>query len=153
MTKMTIVDVINIVYPNQISLGNVTLGCADGVNIFITSWNVPNESEPTVQSLLDMIPSLQHQFDLDYFKSVGNVQLMQYLNVVANEREYDTAISCTSYSSSTILQWKSEADVFISWRDSVFAYTIEQIALMESGQRSIPTFEEFKTELPVIVWP
>lgn len=153
MTTMTIVDVVNIIYPDQLKLGNVTFGLDDNGQIFITKWTVPDEPEPTVQSLEAQIPSLQAQFDLWYFVTVGQPQLMPYLDTVAQRRQYDSAISCASYINSTIPAWKAQAEAFVSWRDSVFTYTIAQVQLMQSGQRSVPSFEEFKTELPEIVWP
>jgi hypothetical protein len=79
--------------------------------------------------------------------------LSSYIDVVAQQRQYENAVSCASYISSSIPQWKNEAETFVSWRDEVFTYTIAQIQLMQSGSRSIPSFEEFKTELPEIVWP
>lgn len=152
MTTMTIVDVVNIIYPGQLELGNVTFGQGDN-GIVINSWAVPNQPEPTVESLESQIPSLQAQFDLWYFVNIGQPQLMPFLDSVAQERQYDSAISCASYVSSSIPAWKAQADAFVNWRDSVFTYTIAQVQLMQSGQRSVPTFEEFKTELPEMVWP
>lgn len=153
MTQMTIVDVCALVYPGQQDLGNITFGQDAGGPIFITSWNVPNIPQPTVEELEAMIPDLQNQFDLWYFVNIGQPQLMPYLDTVAQERQYDSAVSCASYISSTVVQWKAQAEAFVSWRDSVFVYTIAQVQLMQSGSRTVPTFEEFKTELPQMVWP
>jgi hypothetical protein len=153
MTQMNILDVINMVYPGQSELGNVTVGQGLDGKLFITKWTVPNLPQPTVEELEAMIPDLQKQFDLWYFVTIGQPQLMPYLDTVAQERQYDSAISCASYVSSTIPAWKAQADAFVSWRDSVFTYTIAQVQLMQSGERSVPTFEEFKTELPEMVWP
>lgn len=153
MTEMTIVDVLNITYPGQMDLGNIVLG-QDGIQpIFITKWTVPNVDQPTVEYLESLIPSLQNQFDLWYFTNIGMPQLISYLDSVALERKYSSGVSCASYISSTVLAWKNEATAFIAWRDSVFMYTIDQITLMSTGGRSIPTFNEFKMELPVITWP
>ncbi len=109
--------------------------------------------QPVIANLQAMIPSMQNQFDLWYFVNTGQPQLMPYLDTVAKQRQYDSAISCASYSTSSVAQWKSEAEAFISWRDAVFTYTIEQVQLMQSGERSVPSFDDFKTELPEIVWP
>ena len=152
MTAMNILDVINIVYPGQSDLGNVTVG-QDGNNIFITMWKVPNEPQPTTEKLLAMIPSLQNQFDLTYFVTNGTPLIAAYCDSVAQEKQYDSAVSCASYVSSTIVSWREQALAFVAWRDSVYSYAIAQEQLMQSGKRSIPTFEEFKTELPDIVWP
>jgi hypothetical protein len=153
MTQMTIIDVCTLTYPGQIDLGNIVFGQAETGPIFITKWTVPDVEQPTIQFLESLIPNLQIQFDLWYFVNIGRPQLKPYLDNVAQERQYDSAISCASYISSTVPQWKNEATAFVSWRDSVFNYMIDQITLMSNGERSVPTFEEFKNELPVITWP
>jgi hypothetical protein len=153
MTTMTIVDVVNIVYPGQFALKNVAFGQDGNSPIFITKWSVPNVAEPTVESLIAQIPLLQKQFDLLYFQSVGTPQLVSYIDSVAQKRQYENAVSCASYANSGVASWKAEASAFIAWRDSVYNYAIAQEALMQSGTRTVPTFAEFQTELPLIVWP
>lgn len=39
------------------------------------------------------------------------------------------------------------------WRDAVWTYVYEQLALVQAGQRTQPTIAEFIAELPAIVWP
>jgi hypothetical protein len=99
------------------------------------------------------IPALQSQFDLQYFQSAGTPQLVDYIDSVAQKRQYESAFSCASYINSGVASWKSEAISFIAWRDEVYNYAIAQEALMQSGARTVPTFAEFETELPLIVWP
>lgn len=156
MTTMTIVDVVNIVYPGQLAAGNVTFG-QDGTipnsPIFITSWNVPNQPQPTVESLEAQIPTLQNQFDLSYFVTYGTPQLAAFVDSVAQQKQYADAVSCASYINSTVTSWKAQATTFIAWRDSVYNYVIAQETLMQSGSRTVPSFSEFQTELPVINWP
>lgn len=152
MTAMNILDVINIVYPGQFELGNLTVG-QDGTNIFITMWKVPNVAQPTTVELEAMIPSLQNQFDLTYFVTQGAPQLAAFVDSVAQQQQYADGVSCASYINSTNNVWKAQAEAFIAWRDSVYTYVIAQEALMQSGARSIPAFAEFQTELPVIAWP
>lgn len=153
MTTMTIVDVVNIVYPGQLALGNVMFGAETPGNIFITYWNVAGVEQPSVESLLAQIPALQAQFDLVYFNADGTPQLTAYIDSVAQQQRYDNAVACASYVNSTVALWASQAHAFISWRDAVYSYVDAQYQLMESGSRSVPTFAEFQTELPVIVWP
>lgn len=153
MTKMTIIDVVNIAYPGQLSLGNVTFGEDTDNNIFITSWNVPNQPEPSVDSLLAQMPALQSQFDLSYFVTNGTLMLSAFVDSVAQQKQYDDGVSCASYVTSTVVTWAAQAVAFIGWRDSVYNYAIAQELLMQSGSRTIPTFTEFLSELPVIAWP
>lgn len=152
---MNFYEIITTVYADSWKLNQFTL-CqnneTDGV--VIQSWNVPNTPQPSHEEVMAMgTPELEHAYNLNEFKNNGSILIVYYMDSVAQQRQYDSSLSCASYSNSSNIQWKSEADAFIAWRDSVFSYTIAQIALMESNQRSIPTLEEFKTELPAIVWP
>ncbi len=153
MTTMTILDVVNIIYPGQFDAGNIRLGQDGNGPIFITKWAVPNENEPSIESLEAQIPLLQAQFDLSYFLTNGQRALMSYIDGVAQERQYDSALSCASYLNSSIPKWSAESNAFIGWRDAVFSYALGQIGLMNSGQRSVPSFQEFQSELPLMVWP
>ena len=153
MTTMNIADVVNMVYPGQLALGNVAFGQNAGEPIFITKWTVPGEPMPSRESLEAMIPSLQSQFDFMFFVTQGTPLIAAYVDTVAQQRNYDNAVSCASYVNSTIMSWQAQALAFVWWRDSVYSYAIAQQQLMQSGQRSIPTFEEFQSELPAMVWP
>jgi hypothetical protein len=72
---------------------------------------------------------------------------------VAAERGYSSAVSCASYVSSTNPVWQAEAGAFVTWRDAVWAYAFEQLALVQAGEREKPSIAEFITELPAIEWP
>ncbi len=153
MTTMTIIDVCRYVYPGQIEAGNIHFGQGlDGI-IHISQWSVPATPEPTTQALEALIPTYQHQFDFDYFDTYESVLLSAYADIVAQEKRYDSAVACATYIHSSVMQWVNEATTFIAWRDAVYSYLIEQEALMVAEERTIPTFDEFKEELPVIVWP
>jgi len=132
---------------------------ADGVDAkkgqpldgWLVAWSEENPVPlPTLAEIL-AVPALA--IDLPNFEVQGTYLLAKHLDNVANERRYDSAISCASYATSTNAQWKAEAVAFIDWRDSVFLYVLNQIGLMASSERTVPTFEEFQLELPVIVWP
>lgn len=153
MKKMTVVDVVKVVYPGHLESGNIRFGCnLEGV-LFITKWAVPNEPQPTIKDLEAQIPQLQNQFDIDNFIFNVTNELALYVDLIAQQKKYLNAVSCVSYINSTVEPWKSEALSFISWRDSVYKYVIEQIELIQTGQRTIPNFQDFKNELPVITWP
>jgi hypothetical protein len=76
-----------------------------------------------------------------------------HCNHVAKSRGYEGTISLVSYVSSAVPQWAAEAKVFSAWRDAVWVYAYEQLALVRNAQRSIPTVDGFVSELPVISWP
>lgn len=153
MTTMTIVDVVSQVWPGQQELGNVRFGQNPGEPIFITTWTVPDIPEPSVEELEAMIPGLQTQFDIWYFINHGTPLIEPFMDSVAAQRQYTSTITCASYANSTVPEWKAQAEAFVAWRDQILSYTMTQVQLMQGEQRSVPTFEEFITELPVIVWP
>lgn len=76
-----------------------------------------------------------------------------YIDGVAQAKSYDSALYCASYASSTVTQWKNEADTFISWRDAVWTYVLAQLPLFQNGTRPLIPLPQFITEFPVIVWP
>jgi hypothetical protein len=76
-----------------------------------------------------------------------------HVNTVARQRGYSSAVSCASYVSSTNPVWQAEAGAFVTWRDAVWAYAFEQLALVQAGEREKPSIAEFITELPAIEWP
>lgn len=153
MTQMTIRDICKYAYPNQVESGNILFGQNMNDPIFITYWNVNNVNQPTDEELNAMIKNYQSQFDLDYFLSCGKPMLENYIDSIAQQKLYNNAISCISYLNSSVATWKAEAEAFSAWRDSVYNYVIQQESLMKSGLRTIPTFDAFKLELPVILWP
>ena len=153
MSVMSVVDISNYAYPGQISLGNILFGQDVNGLLFITKWTVPDVDEPTIEQIEAMAPIYQNQFDLACFVSDGTPALAKYIDSVAQQRQYTDAVSCASYVTSTNAAWAAQAVAFIAWRDTVYDYVITQEALMASGARPVPTFAEFETELPVIVWP
>lgn len=152
MPAMTLVDIINVLYPNQL-LVTIGLGQSESNGtIRITSWQVPDVPQPTEEYLLSLIPQYQHQWEYDNFVRDTGTSLSAFIDSVAQLKQYDSAIACISYLNSTVDQWRTEASVFIAWRDSVLEYTYAQLNLMNSNGRTIPTFADFINELPVITW-
>ena len=56
-----------------------------------------------------------------------------YLDEVASQKGYQNALYCLSYLDSTIVAWKSEAETFLAWRDSVWVYSLGELAKFQSG--------------------
>lgn len=150
---MTIVHACKYAYPDQIEAGNIVFAQPLDEAIKISHWSVAGIPQPTDEELNNLIVQYQDQFELDSIKTEAKIAIMNHLDKVAQEKEYSSALSCSSYFNSTVTQWKNEALAFIEWRDSVFNYAYEQFNLIESKQRSIPTVDEFIQELPVISWP
>jgi hypothetical protein len=153
--SMNVEQILTTVYATQFAQG--LFGMADyndGKGVVIQFWNVPNVPQPTQEQILAMdTPQLEQQYLFNQTYASFVPQLAKYIDTVAQGKQYDDGVSCASYFNSTVTQWKNEATTFIAWRDAVYNYAIAQYALMESGQRTVPTFPEFQSELPVITWP
>jgi hypothetical protein len=76
-----------------------------------------------------------------------------HVDGVAQSRDYSSAVSLASYTSSSNPLWKAEADVFVVWRDDVWAYALTELPKVLNAERPQPTLQEMIDELPVIVWP
>lgn len=76
-----------------------------------------------------------------------------HIDSTAQQRSYDSGITCASYIGSTKTAWAAEAAALTAWRDDVWTYAYAEWAKVESGQRPQPTIDEFLTELPAIDWP
>lgn len=149
---MNIVDICEYKYPGQIELGHISFRKPDQ-EILIDQWLVPNEQQPTEADLLSY--GLEHQLAIEVNAlSIDCAARLQYLiEQTAKAKNYESALSCVSYSSSQNVQWKAEADTFIVWRDSVWAYAYNLLDEALSGIIPIPTVETVINGIPVIVWP
>jgi hypothetical protein len=76
-----------------------------------------------------------------------------HLDAVAQSRGYSNADRLTSYVASANPAWSAEAAAFAAWRDAVWLYSYQQLALVQGGQRAAPTVTSFVAELPAISWP
>jgi hypothetical protein len=76
-----------------------------------------------------------------------------HVDGTAQQRSYDSGITCSSYVNSTNLAWAAEAAAFVAWRDAVWAHAYAELAKVEAGLREQPSVAEIIDELPVIGWP
>jgi len=120
--------------------------------ILIKYWDVPNVPEPTTEELEAEIPQYQRQFDVETFKKDIDFKVAALLDSTAQSRGYSDSQSIASYVSSSNVQWHSEAEAFIAWRDQVWEHVYIEYMAIDSGG-SIPSEDEFMTSLPQIVWP
>ena len=75
-----------------------------------------------------------------------------HVDATAQARDYDDGNSIAGYVASTNPAWAAEAQTFVAWRDAVWTYAFAELEKVQTGQREIPTVEEFLAELPVIDW-
>lgn len=76
-----------------------------------------------------------------------------HVDATAQQRSYDSGITCASYVGSTNAAWAAEAQAFVAWRDAVWAHAYTELAKVEGGARPQPSVAEILAELPVIAWP
>lgn len=79
--------------------------------------------------------------------------IQSHIDETARSRSYDSGNSLASYVASTNETWAAEAGAFVAWRDAVWVYAYAELDKVTSGQRPVPTVEDFIAELPVMVWP
>ncbi len=82
-----------------------------------------------------------------------NLALQMAIDRKAEERQYAGGVACASYCNSTNAQWAEEAQTFIAWRDSVFAYGYHYLEQVQSGEIPNPSIESFLSGMPGMVWP
>lgn len=151
--SLNIEEIVLTAYRNEFKANQIELAGDSNGDVYISAWSVPGVTQPTHEQLLAMdTPELEYLYNFYQFVDKGLPLLTSFADSVAQKKQYESALSCASYISSTVPSWQAEATTFIAWRDSVYNYVIAQQALMQSGQRTIPTFEDFKAELPVISW-
>lgn len=79
--------------------------------------------------------------------------LQSIIDSKAQEKTYGNGLSCASYVNSTNPQWAAEAQAFISWRDDVYAYALNVLNQVQTGEIEAPSIPDFIKSLPTIRWP
>lgn len=148
----TILDVVKVLYPGQVESGNVTFYKPDN-RVLIQNWNIEGVEKPSEDYLESLLPQYEFELNLNDFQLISTNAVRAHIDSVAQSKLYDSAISCASYTTSTNPQWKSEAETFIAWRDSVLAFCYSKLEAIRNQQIPIPTIPELLASLPEIVWP
>lgn len=107
----------------------------------IAEWEAEGNTIPPCPA--DPAPSLA-----DYQDAIR-----AHMDKVANERDYDSAVTISTYSNSTNPIYKADADCFIAWRDRLFEYANAEMRKFYSGERPQPLPSDFISELATIQWP
>lgn len=79
--------------------------------------------------------------------------IQKHIDTTAQSKDYENGVSLVSYNDSTNTKWASEAQTFIVWRDSVWAYAYNLMEQVKQGLAVQPTIEQLIAQLPQIVWP
>ena len=75
------------------------------------------------------------------------------LDDFARTRNYDNALSCASYATSTNPKFAAEGQYIVAARYATWAKGYEILNAVLAGDRPMPTLEEVMAELPPLVWP
>ena len=148
---LNLVEICTVKFPGQIEAMNITFRKPED-EILFASWNVPNVPQPTEAEIMAEEPQWVHPYAIFVAFNTFLPYIDRLLDTTALSKQYGSAVACASYVSSTNPQWAAEAQAFVSWRDAVFVYAINiQTEVMQGAP--IPTFDEFVSGLPTIVWP
>jgi hypothetical protein len=91
------------------------------------------------EELNQKFQSLTQQFDS---------KTQERLDSFAQQWGFESMDRATSYFNSTVKKWRDEARELIAWRDQTWLAAYEVFNSVSSGQRGIPTLEEYLGELP-----
>ncbi len=138
-------------YPGEVEKLNITFRQTQ-FEILIESWKVIDVPRPTEAELLAEADQYEQAYNFIIFMQLGAVLVQEYIDTTAQSRQYKYGVYCASYAQSTNPVWAAEAQAFIAWRDSMYAYALQVFSDIQAGQPA-PTQEEFVAGFPQIVWP
>lgn len=141
-------------YTFEINTGRV-LRDSDGVQVLPADWpynddtlkflawrdggNAPTE----VVAVLPVAPA-----DIQR----GVVESVQaLLDGTAQAHGYESILSAVSYRGSAVAQFDADGAAFAAWRDAVWAHCYKVLALVQAGQKAIPSADELVAELPPFI--
>lgn len=101
------------------------------------------------QFIAPIVPQPTNEQLLSFFIS----EINEFISTTVEARGYNSISECASYFQSSVQLWSQDAEVFISWRDTVWQLTFVAIEPFEAGTASLPDVNNFIESLPLIVWP
>jgi len=122
----------NIIEVNQLSDVQGAVECNDWISI---------------GDLIDMPEPIEQQL------TKLNTLTTNRLETFARRRGYSSLLEVTSYTGSTVTQLSDDAVIATTSRDDTQSAKLNIFADVRSGARTVPTPEEFVSELPTLSWP
>lgn len=81
---------------------------------------------------------------------INQVQLR--LDTFAKEKGYDNMLSAATYATSAITNFKNEGKQAIKLRDQTWSTLYSILSEVEAGTRTINSFADIESDLPVLEW-
>jgi hypothetical protein len=98
-------------------------------------------------------PPLSPEEQLEADKIAFTYAIQRRLDDFAVTRNYDNALSCASYATSTHQKFAVEAQYMVAVRDATWEKAYEILDAVLAGERPMPSLEEVMAELPALEWP
>lgn len=117
------------------------------ISIAETQFGIGDTYDPLTQTFSKTPVPPPVYTEQDYANAI-----QKHIDATAQSKQYSDGISLASYDSSTNPTWASEAQIFIAWRDAVWAYAFTELDKVKNNQRTQPSIEDFISELPQISW-
>ena len=110
-------------------------------------WHKVEESVPinNVQSWIQ-VPLVDNEIEAIFIQALEN-----HYDSVAQQKRYDNRITCALRAGYPGV-FQSEGIKFAIWMDKCNDYAYQQMYLVKSGQRPIPTTEQLISELELMSW-
>lgn len=148
---LNVVQICQAKYPGEVEKLHITFRQSE-FEILIEEWKVEGIPRPTEAELLAEADEYEAAYHLIIFMQVGQQLIQNHIDDTAKSRQYNNGVYCASYAQSTNPVWAAEAQAFIAWRDSMYAYALQVFSDIQGGQPA-PTQDEFVAGFPAMVWP
>lgn len=136
----------------EVNNANIPEGFMAGACDYVESGVLPRDEEGNIISLFSGFTENPDPNNTMLFKKYQEAAA-NYLDEMAQEREYDGILSLCSYGVSTSVARKAEGDAGIACRDAVWDYMDQLLIDVVNKTRVMPTIDKLIQELPVIQWP
>jgi hypothetical protein len=109
---------------------------------------VNGSNQPTDEAYHAAASEYKNNILLDEYRQA----IKQLLYNKAQEKDYDSEQSIASYATSTNEDWKSEAQQFVQWRDTVYEYSLGVLSDVQAELIEPPTMHDFLKDVPDFNW-
>jgi hypothetical protein len=97
----------------------------------------------------DRVVTIERAETIDDYKSA----IQDHIDTVARKKDYANGYALAGYVTDTSAEYADVAQTFINWRSSIWTFTFETLAEVQSGAIPQPTIPELIAMLPAPPWP